>query len=226
MLEQILQELNQYNAKLIAVSKTKSPEEILEVYQKGHKIFGENRVEELVKKAPLLPSDIEWHMIGHLQSKKVKKIAPFIHCIQSVDSLKLLTEINKQAARNERTIQCLLQVKIATEESKFGLGLEELPAILTQYGEGVFNNIELCGLMGMGTFTNDMDQIRSELRYLSNAFQEIKKTYFKGKDSFKHLSMGMSGDYQVALEEGSNMVRIGTLIFGPRPCHINSGIRK
>ena len=220
MLEQILTELKKYHATLVAVSKTKSPEEILEIYQRGQRIFGENRVEELVQKAPLLPKDIEWHMIGHLQSKKVKKIASFVHFIQSVDSLKLMEEINKQAGRNERFIHCLLQVKIASEESKYGLNVDELSELITSHHKGQMKNVRICGLMGMGTFTENMEQVRNEFKLLSSYFKEIKEKFFLRDDTFKHLSMGMSGDYKIALEEGSNMVRIGTLIFGPRPCMI------
>lgn len=218
MLEQIRSELQPYKATLIAVSKTKSPEEIMEIYQRGQRIFGENRVEELVQKNPLLPADIEWHMVGHLQSKKVKKIAAFIHCIQSVDSFKLLMEINKQALRHNRIIHCLLQIKIASEESKYGLKPSGMAEFLGEYFASELKNIRICGLMGMGSFTSDQEQIQSEFKLLSQTFKNTRDNFFPSNKMFKHISMGMSGDYKLALAEGSTMVRIGTLIFGPRPC--------
>ena len=216
MLEKILEELDANGAKLVAVSKTRPVETILEYYQKGHVIFGENRVQELVEKAEQLPADIEWHFIGHLQTNKVKYIAPFVSLIHSVDSMKLLREINKQAARNERTIDCLLQMKIAREETKYGLNLQGAMDILGSEEIAGLRQIRIVGLMGMATFTSDTDQVRSEFRKLRACFNDLKNSYFPDQDQFRELSMGMSDDYRIALEEGSTIVRIGSLIFGPR----------
>lgn len=198
------------NMTLVAVSKTKPIEHILEAYGAGQRVFGENKVQELTQKAELLPKDIEWHMIGHLQSNKVKYIAPFVSLIHGVDSEKLLKEINKRAAQNDRIISCLLQFHIAEESSKFGLNEEEAKVILAL--QSTYPNIRIVGLMGMATFTSNQEQIRSEFSSLKSIFDSIQKEY----PQIQTLSMGMSGDYLIAIEEGSNMVRLGSAIFGAR----------
>jgi PLP dependent protein len=204
------------HVKLVAVSKTKPVEKILEVYNCGQKIFGENRVQELIEKQPLLPPDIEWHFIGHLQTNKVKFIAPYISLVQSVDSLKLLLEIDKEAMKNNRIIHCLLEIYIAKEESKFGLDYDEAIAIIESEEFRKLHNISLCGVMGMATFTDDIKIVHKEFHMLKDYFTKLKSSYFSNDKCFKEISMGMSGDYVVAIEEGSTMVRIGTAIFGDR----------
>jgi pyridoxal phosphate enzyme (YggS family) len=204
------------NVKLVAISKTHEPEVIMEAYNAGHKIFGENKVQELVRKYELMPKDIEWHLVGHLQTNKVKYIAPIVQLIHSVDSLTLLKEINRQALKNNRTIQCLLQVYIATEETKFGLSEAELIQILDSPEYTELKNIEITGLMGMASFTDDIEKIKSEFRYLTNVYQKIKNDFFFNKRTFKELSMGMSSDYLLAIQQGSTMVRVGSKIFGER----------
>ncbi len=204
------------NVKLIAVSKTKPAEQILEAYQSGHKIFAENKVQELASKFEILPKDIEWHMVGHLQTNKVKYIAPFVSLIHAVDSLKLLKAIDKEALKNDRVIPCLLQVKIAQEESKFGLNAAELEQILNSDEFVKLNNIKIMGLMGMASYTNDTNIVRDEFKKLVIIFKNIRQSYFSDKPYFKELSMGMSTDYKIAVEEGSTMIRIGSLIFGER----------
>lgn len=216
MLQQILAELAETNTRLVAVSKTKPVEQILEMYQQGQRIFGENRVQELIEKQAALPEDIEWHAIGHLQTNKVKYISAFVSLIHSVDSLKLLAEIDKQALKNERTIDCLLQIKIAAEDSKFGLSLEDAKALLSSERFSDLSNIRIVGVMGMATFTEDEDQVRGEFRHLKSCFDQLKTGYFSDQASFAEISMGMSGDYRIAQEEGSTMVRIGSLLFGAR----------
>ena len=217
----ILQELQEtvkhYHARLVAVSKTKPKEQLIELYHQGQRDFGQNKVQELVEKFESLPKDIHWHMIGHLQTNKVKYIAPFVYLIHSIDSLKLLKEVQKQAAKSQRTIAVLLQMHIAEEESKFGLDKRELVEILDYYtAENLpFQNIQICGLMGMATFTEDEAQVRKEFRQLKEIFIFCKESYLLG-DTFCEISMGMSGDYQLALEEGSTMVRIGSMLFGAR----------
>lgn len=203
-------------AQLVAVSKTHSPEKITALYKQGQRIFGENRIQELVEKQEYLPKDIDWHMIGHLQTNKVKYIAPFIGLIHAVDSFKLMKEINKQGRRSNRVIKCLLQFKIAEEDSKYGLTHSEAKQILDSEGFKNLDHIKICGVMGMATFTNDEQQVRTEFAKLKRIYEDLKKTYFSDETSFKEISMGMSGDYEIALEEGSTMVRIGSLIFGPR----------
>jgi hypothetical protein len=193
---------------LVAVSKTKPNTDILEAYQAGQRIFGENKVQELAQKAGELPKDIAWHMIGHLQTNKVKFIAPFVSLIHGVDSLKLLKEINKRAEQNNRIIDCLLQVHIATESSKFGFGINEVKSALNQTKE--FQNIKIVGLMGMATFTDDTQQVAQEFKNLKTVFDSIKN------DHITTLSMGMSGDYNLAIEQGSTMIRVGSAIFGHR----------
>lgn len=217
--QNILRELQQKKVTLVAVSKMKSVEEIMELYELGHRDFGENYVQELTEKHFILPKDIRWHFIGHLQSKKVKYIGDFVHLIHGVDSLKLLQEINKQGIRNKRVIDCLLQVHIAQEETKFGLSEEELDEIL----EGLpayeavdgLTNANIMGLMGMASFTEDSAKVRLEFKYLNSLFDK----YSSHKTHLVHmniLSMGMSADYKLALQEGTTMVRIGSLIFGER----------
>lgn len=201
---------------IVAVSKTKPVEMIMQVYNAGHRDFGENKVQELTAKQKLLPEDIRWHLIGHLQTNKVKFIAPFIYMIQSVDSLKLLTEINKEAARCGRVINCLLEFRIATEESKFGLSFDDAVAILNSQAFADFRNVKICGVMGMATFTDDIRLVESEFRNLRSIFENLKDIYFRSDPGFREISMGMSGDYQLAITQGSTMVRIGSLIFGER----------
>ena len=208
--------LNTYNCRLVAVSKTKSPEEIMLAYEAGQRDFGENRVQELREKQGVLPADIRWHMIGHLQSNKVKYIAPYIHLIHSVDNFGLLSEIDRQAKRNERTIDCLLQVFIAREETKYGLSAEELHALIESDDFSKLANVRITGLMGMATFTDDTEQVRSEFHFLNSLFQDVRSRYRMPNLIMQEVSMGMSGDYKIAVEEGSTMVRIGSLIFGPR----------
>jgi pyridoxal phosphate enzyme (YggS family) len=202
------------HVKLIAVSKTKPAELIMEAYNTGQRAFGENKVQELVGKYEQLPKDIEWHLIGHLQSNKVKYIAPFVQLIHAVDSLKLLEVINKEGEKNNRVINCLLQFHIAQEETKFGLDLEEAKALLKSDSYKSMKYISLNGVMGMASFTEDEEQIRKEFRNLKSIFQELKSEIPNPK--FEILSFGMSGDYQIAIEEGSTMVRVGSLIFGGR----------
>lgn len=200
---------------LVAVSKTKPVSDLMEAYNAGQRVFGENYVQELVDKQPQLPNDVAWHFIGHLQSNKVKYIAPFVSLIHGVDSLKLLQEINKQALKNNRVIDCLLQVYIAEEESKFGLDETELRAILSSEELKNLKNIKIVGLMGMSTFTDNQAQVKKEFQNLKAVFDKYKTLKTENCD-LKTLSMGMSGDYQLAIECGSTMVRIGSSIFGVR----------
>jgi hypothetical protein len=200
------------NVTLVAVSKTKPNEAILEAYNVGHRIFGENKVQELTDKYEALPKDIEWHMIGHLQSNKVKYIAPFISLIHGVDSFKLLQEINKRAEQNNRVIDCLLQIHIAEEDSKFGFDEKEVLELLASEEFKSLQNVTVIGLMGMATFTDNEDQIRKEFTGLKQLFDKLQTSNFK----LQTLSMGMSGDYQLAIECGSTMVRVGSSIFGDR----------
>ncbi|MGV3588847.1 MAG: YggS family pyridoxal phosphate-dependent enzyme [Adhaeribacter sp.] len=208
--------LKNTNCRLIAVSKTQPNEAILEAYEAGQKVFGENKVQELVSKQETLPTDIEWHLIGHLQTNKVKYIAPFVHTIQSVDSLKLLQEIEKQAAKHERSINCLLQIYIAEEESKFGLSIEEAKALLQSEEFKAMQHVNITGVMGIATNTSSETQLCKEFRYLKNCFEELKADFFPDNAAFKEISMGMSSDYQLAIAEGSTMIRVGSSIFGAR----------
>jgi hypothetical protein len=201
---------------LVAVSKTKPVSDIEIAYNAGQRIFGENRVQEILNKKDLLPSDIEWHLIGHLQTNKVKHIVPFISMIQSVDSFKLLASIDSEAKRINRVIDCLLQIHIAKEETKFGFSLCDLSDYLDKEDIALYKNVRICGVMGMATFTSDTDQVRKEFIFLRNCFKSLKDSFFKSSNDFRQISMGMSGDYQLAIEEGSTMVRIGSLIFGER----------
>ena len=208
--------LDEKGIKLVAVSKTKSVKQILAIYDLGHRIYGENRVQELREKQPLLPDDIEWHMIGHLQTNKVKYIAPYVAMIHSVDTPKLLAEINKQAARFQRKIPVLLELKIAQEATKAGWDLSTLLDYLQVGDWRGLENVEIAGVMGMASFVSNEDQIRSEFRALKQAYDQIKAGFFQDEPTFREISMGMSGDYEIAISEGSTMVRIGSLIFGPR----------
>jgi len=204
------------DVKLVVVTKTQPIEKIKELYNIGHKVFGENKVQELKEKKYKLPEDIEWHMIGHLQSNKVKYIAPFIDLIHSVDSLNLLKIINKEAAKNNRVIDCLLQIKIAKEETKYGMSIDEIIELLSSSDFKELNNIKIVGLMSMATNTDDHTVLRSEYKYFSDAFEKIKNIFFKDNEEFKEKSIGMSNDYKIALEFGATIIRIGTLIFGER----------
>jgi|TARA_B100000959_G_scaffold40450_1_gene40062 pyridoxal phosphate enzyme (YggS family) len=200
------------SVKLVAVSKTKSNEEIMEAYEAGQKIFGENKVQELVSKYNSLPKDIEWHMVGHLQKNKVKYIASFIKLIHSVDNFKLLKEINRQAKKYNATIDCLLQIKIASEETKFGLSIDQVRLMLESEEFKSLKNISIIGLMGMASFTNNEEILKNEFNYLNDFFDGLRVTY----PNITVLSMGMSNDHKLAIQYGSNMVRVGSLIFGER----------
>jgi len=201
------------NIKLIAVSKTRTVSEIQEAYNTGVILFGENKALELAEKHKLLPYDIDWHFIGHLQTNKVKYIAPFINLIHSIDSIKILTEINKEAKSNKRIIDCLLEFYIASEETKFGLELDDARQILNSPEFRQMENIRIAGVMGMASFTDDMSIVRTEFKQLKKYFEVIKSEYFQNDDNFKEISMGMTNDYLIAIEEGSTMIRIGTAIF-------------
>ncbi len=203
------------SVKLVAVSKTKPVSDIMTAYNAGQRIFGENRVPELISKKDLLPNDIDWHFIGHLQSNKVKSLVPFVNMIESVDSFKLLQIINAEALKSDKIVDCLLQIHIATEETKFGFSMKELNE---GFNVDIFNlkNVKICGVMGMATFTSDNEKIKSEFVYLRECFNSLKEKYFRSEPHFKEISMGMSGDYELAVKEGSTMVRIGSLIFGER----------
>lgn len=213
----LAEELQSENITLIAVSKIQPVQAINELYTLGQKDFGENYVQEMVDKQSQLSKDIRWHFIGHLQSNKVKYVAPFVHLIHGVDSLKLLKEINRQGEKNNRVIKVLLQIHIAEEETKFGLDENELEQIINAVIEdpGSFRNISVAGLMGMASFSENLDQVRKEFRYLKSLFDK-HKSHNSDNCNMENLSMGMSSDYQLAIEEGSNMVRIGSLIFGSR----------
>lgn len=217
--QQIATALSLKNVKLVAVSKTKPVPDIFELYNLGHRDFGENYVQELAEKHLLLPHDIKWHFIGHLQSNKVKYIAPFVHLIHGVDSFKLLKEINRQGLKYHRVIECLLQIHIAQEQTKFGLSEEELDELVQdlQHVDGTDQllYVKICGLMGMSSFTDDTTKVRGEFKYLASLFDKYSKVQ-TSNFHLKTLSMGMSADYKIAIEEGSNLVRIGSLIFGER----------
>ncbi len=206
-------------ATLVAVSKTKPNEELMQAYEAGQRLFGENKVQELIGKYEALPKDIEWHMIGHLQSNKVKYIASFVSLIHGVDSEKLLETINKEGAKNDRVIPCLLQIHIAEESTKFGFSEEELLRILSVDFVNGLQYVDIRGVMGMATFTDDEIQVRKEFSQLRQIFKNLKQGIFQNSDSFSEISMGMSGDYLVAIEEGSTMVRVGSSIFGARNYH-------
>jgi PLP dependent protein len=216
--QKLIEECAAGNVTLVAVSKTKPAVAIRELYDLGQRDFGENYVQELVEKETSLPKDIHWHFIGHLQSNKVKMIAPFVHLIHAVDSFKLLQEVEKQAAKNNRVIDVLLQLHIATEDTKYGMDENELMTCLEYYTaqRQSLSHIRIRGLMGMASFTEDEDQIRKELQQIHTVFVQMKQSYFIGKSYFDTCSMGMSGDYKMAIEEGSTMVRIGSMLFGER----------
>ncbi len=216
--QKLLAEFEQKGVTLVAVSKKKPVVDIQSFYELGQRDFGENYVQELVEKQPQLPEDIRWHYIGHLQTNKAKYIAPYVHLIHAVDSLKLLKEINKQAEKNNRTIDVLLQMHVADEESKFGLSSTDIVELMDLYEaqKEELTHVRICGLMGMATFTEDDAQVRNEFAKLHAQFLNLKKSYFLDQDYFTHCSMGMSGDYTIAIEEGSTMVRIGSMLFGAR----------
>lgn len=215
-LTEIKNELDSVNIQLIAVSKTKPESDIMEAYEAGQRVFGENHVQEMVEKYEHLPKDIQWHLIGHLQSNKVKYIAPFVSLIHSVDSLKLLAEINKQAIKNERVIDCLLQIYIADEDTKFGLGFDEAIELLRSEEFAELKNVRITGVMGIATNDVSERQLKEEFYELKTFFDGLKTTFFRKEPSFKEISMGMSSDYRLAIEQGSTMVRIGSTIFGKR----------
>ena len=215
-IKELKKETDFNNVTLVAVSKTKPAEDILQAYHAGQRIFGENMVQELVEKQEQLPKDIEWHLIGHLQTNKVKYIAPFISLIQAVDSLKLLQEINKQALKNKRVIDCLLQIYIADEDTKFGLGYDEVIELLRSAGFAELKNVRIRGLMGIATNTDNQKQLKEEFYELDTFFDGIKQSFFRKDDNFNELSMGMSADYKLAMQQGSTMVRLGSTIFGKR----------
>ncbi len=204
------------NARLIAVSKTKPIEDLQEAYEAGQRLFGENKALEMRDKHEILPKDIRWHFIGHLQTNKVKYIAPFVELIHSVDSLNLLKQINKEAIKNNRVIDCLLQIDIAHEETKFGLEEAEADELLSSEEFAQLKNVRICGLMGIGSITDDKNKTKKEFNNLKNYFNETKNKFFNSKSYFCELSMGMSEDFEIALEEGSTLVRIGSSIFGAR----------
>lgn len=201
---------------LIAVSKFKPAEDIQTLYNEGQRAFGENKAQEMKAKHEVLPKDIQWHFIGHLQTNKIKYIAPYVTMIHSIDSEALLCEVNKYALKNERVIPCLLQFHIAEEETKFGFNWEECEQMLNGEAFKTLKNVKICGVMGMGTFTEDMDQVRREFQHLHQIFEKLKTTYFADNIDFKEISMGMTDDYPIAIEEGSTLIRIGSAIFGAR----------
>lgn len=220
-IKDILSELDNSGAKLIAVSKTQPVEKISEAYEAGQRIFGENKAQEMLTKYESLPKDIEWHMIGHLQTNKVKYIAPFVSLIHSIDSVRLLEEVNKQAKKAGRIIPCLLQVHIAKEETKFGFDEQEVTTLISGNSLNEFNHIKIIGLMGMATFTSDEKIIRGEFSTLKNLFEALKHMPLPSNIEMKELSMGMSSDYKIAIAEGSTFVRVGTAIFGERNYGVN-----
>ncbi len=201
---------------VVAVTKTRTPEEAFEAYRSGLRIFGENRVQEMMTKKPLLPDDISWHLIGHLQSNKVRQAVETASVIESADSVRLLRLIDNEALAQGKSIDCLLQVHIATEETKSGFSLEEMEQTDWRKVSDSLNAVRICGLMGMATFTDDTERVRSEFRSLSGLFRRMREKHFTGISHFREISMGMSGDWHVAVEEGSTMIRVGTLIFGER----------
>lgn len=213
---ELSREITTAGARLVAVSKTKPAEDVQQLYNAGHRTFGENKVQELVNKYEALPKDIEWHLIGHLQTNKVKYITPFVSLIHSVDSLRLLAEINRQGGKCGRVIDCLLQISITDEETKFGLSVEDLYHLLDSEEFRAMKHIRICGFMGMATNTIDETKVEQEFAFLKNLFDHVKKKYFTGADAFRELSMGMTSDYQQALKHGATLIRVGSLIFGER----------
>ena len=220
-LEKLLKEVPP-DVKIIVVSKTRSINEILELYNSGQRLFGENKAQELMTKQPFLPSDIEWHFIGHLQTNKVRQIAPFIDTIQSIDSFKLLQMVNKEAGRYDRMIKCLLQFHIATEDTKFGLDLDEAKALLESYKKEPMENIKITGVMGMASYSDDLNLVRKEFNMIKQYYQLLKSEFFPHNPEFREISIGMSGDYKLAIQEGSTMIRLGTAVFGERDYHKSS----
>jgi pyridoxal phosphate enzyme (YggS family) len=210
---QLLETCQHYGAELVAVSKTRTLEEMDGLYQMGQRVFAENRVQEVIKKAPAMSSDIQWHLIGHLQTNKVKAVLPYISCIQSLDREKLWEKIEEEAAVAGKQISCLLQIKIAQEESKFGWEYNELNSILKSGKLNSFPHVIVKGVMGMASLTEDVHQVRAEMKQLKFYFDQLQQTYFNRNPEFNTISMGMSGDYQIALEEGSTMIRVGSLLF-------------
>ncbi|MCK9268911.1 MAG: YggS family pyridoxal phosphate-dependent enzyme [Bacteroidales bacterium] len=202
--------------KLVAVSKTKPVETLMEAYNAGQRIFGENKAQELVEKQAKMPADVRWHFIGHLQTNKVKMLVPVVSMIEAVDSLKLLRNIDKEARKIKRRVPCLLQFHIAEEDTKFGLDVAEADAMLQKVNLSEMTGVQIAGVMGMATYTDDVQQVNREFAHLHQIFDEIKTKYFPNEDSFCEISMGMSGDYKIAIAQGSTMVRIGSLIFGER----------
>lgn len=217
-LTHLKQWLDAHHVTLVAVSKTQSLDAIQSLYNKGQRHFGENKVQELLSKADALPKDIQWHLIGHLQTNKVKQLLPYVNCIHSVDSLKLLQEIRKEAEKQGCCVNVLLQIHIAQEETKFGLDKTELIELLDAYfaDPKMTKHVQLCGLMGMATNTKDENQIRNEFKNLKNLFDFVRQGYFIQSKAFREISMGMSSDYQIAVQEGATLVRIGSLLFGSR----------
>ncbi|GAA5220508.1 YggS family pyridoxal phosphate-dependent enzyme [Membranihabitans marinus] len=213
---ELIQQLSSQNVTLVAVSKTKPVSQILELYDQGQRIFGENKVQEMVEKQQNMPTDIHWHMIGHLQTNKVKMIAPFVQLIHSLDRIKLAVEINKQGKKFERKIPCLLQIRVAQEESKYGILPEDLDRFMEEFHHKSLDHITLHGIMGMASNTDNKDQVRKEFETLNQCFNQLKEQHFNTETAFKIKSFGMSGDYPIAMETGSNMVRIGSLLFGHR----------
>ncbi|HJW29750.1 MAG TPA: YggS family pyridoxal phosphate-dependent enzyme [Saprospiraceae bacterium] len=202
-----------HDVTLVAVSKTRTLEEMIALYHLGQRVFAENRAQELVAKAPLMPADVKWHLIGHLQTNKVRMILPHVTCIQSLDSEKLWLKIHEEASRINQPMDCLLEIKIAEEETKYGFDFNDLLALLNSGKTKAWNSVRIIGLMGMASLTDDHNQVHAEMRKLKTYFDELKSKYYSSDPEFKWLSMGMSGDYEIAIEEGSNMVRIGTKLF-------------
>ena len=201
---------------LVAVSKTKPVSDLQEAYDAGQRVFGENYPQEMRDKHEVLPTDIQWHFIGHLQTNKIKYIIPFVTLIHSIDTANLLEAVNKEAKKHNRVVDCLLQFHIALEETKFGLDLDEARQLLDSEAFKQMGNVRICGVMGMGTFTNDMEEVRKEFKHLKSIFDTLKKDYFADQPQFKEISMGMSEDYPIAIEEGATLIRVGSKIFGAR----------
>lgn len=201
---------------LVAVSKTKPISDLQEAYDVGQRVFGENYPQEMRDKHEALPTDIQWHFIGHLQTNKIKYIIPYVTLIHSIDTANLLEAVNKEAKKHERVVDCLLQFHIALEETKFGLDLNEARELLDSEAFKTMENVRICGVMGMGTFTDDMEEVRKEFKHLKGIFETLKKEYFAEKPEFKEISMGMSEDYPIAIEEGATLIRVGSKIFGAR----------
>lgn len=201
---------------LVAVSKTKPVSDLQEAYDAGQRVFGENYPQEMRDKHEVLPQDIQWHFIGHLQTNKIKYIIPFVTLIHSIDTANLLEAVNKEAKKHGRVVDCLLQFHIALEETKFGLDLDEARQLLDSEAFKQMENVRICGVMGMGTFTDDMEEVRKEFKHLKGIFDTLKNEYFAGQEQFKEISMGMSEDYPIAIEEGATLIRVGSKIFGPR----------